>query len=124
MILGAEILSGSRIVAEAAGLKDLIREADWVITGEGQSDYQTAFGKAPFFVAQMAKESGVGTILLSGSLGEGHEQLLQYFVSCHSILHAPVPLADAMTNAGTYLASAARNIARLLYSASQKSNSF
>ncbi|MBF9255700.1 glycerate kinase [Pontibacter sp. 172403-2] len=124
LALGAEILSGARIVAEAAGLKHLIKEADWVITGEGQSDYQTAYGKAPFFVASMAKEAGVNTILLSGSLGEGHEQLLEHFVSCHSILHAPVSLAEAMTNARIYLASAARNIARLLYHASQKSNLF
>lgn len=120
LTIGAEILSGSQLVAEAAGLKDRIEEADWVITGEGQSDYQTLFGKAPFFVAKMAKECGVPTILISGSLGKGHEQLLDHFVSCHSIINAPTSLADSMANAKTYLSSSARNIARLLYRASQK----
>lgn len=115
LALGAEVLSGAQVVAEATGLEKHIREADWVITGEGQSDFQTLYGKAPFFVATLAKQHGIGTILISGGLGKGHEQLLDYFVSCHSIINAPMPLEQAIMNAKPLLSSCARNIARLLH---------
>ena len=62
LALGAEIISGAQVVAEATGLENHIAAADWVITGEGQSDFQTLYGKAPFFVATLAKRHGVGTI--------------------------------------------------------------
>ncbi|GAB3526612.1 glycerate kinase [Pontibacter brevis] len=119
LALGAEIISGSQVIAEASGLENQIKEADWVITGEGQSDFQTLYGKAPFFVANLAKKHGVGTILLSGGLGKGHEQLLEHFVSCHSIVNAPMPLEQAIVNAQPLLLSCARNIARLLKKAFQ-----
>ncbi|RDV15736.1 glycerate kinase [Pontibacter diazotrophicus] len=119
LALGAEILSGSQVVAEAAGLENHIKEADWVITGEGQSDYQTLYGKAPFYVAGLAEKYGVGTILISGGLGKGHEQLLEHFVSCHSIVNAPMPLEKAIAHAQPLLFSCARNIARLINRASQ-----
>ncbi|GAA4428586.1 glycerate kinase [Pontibacter saemangeumensis] len=119
LALGGEIIPGAQVVAEATNLEDQIRTSDWVITGEGQSDFQTLYGKAPFFVAGLAKKHGVGTILISGGLGKGHEQLLEHFVSCHSIANAPMPLEQAIANAQPLLFSCARNIARLLYKASE-----
>lgn len=122
LALSAEILSGAQVVAEATGLENHIATADWVITGEGQSDFQTLYGKAPFFVASLAKKHGVSTILISGGLVKGHEQLLDHFVSCHSIINAPMPLEQAIANAQSLLFSCARNIARLLYKASEKAS--
>jgi glycerate kinase len=119
LALGAEIIPGARVVAEATGLEKHIGEADWVITGEGQSDFQTLYGKAPFFVAGLANRHGVSTILVSGGLGKGHEQLLDHFASCHSIVNAPMPLEQALANAKPLLFSCARNIARLIQKASQ-----
>jgi len=119
LALGAAMVPGAQVVAEATDLENQIREADWVITGEGQSDFQTLYGKAPFYVASLAKKHGVGTILLSGALGKGHEQLLDYFASCHSIVNAPMSLELAMANAQPLLLSCARNIARLLHKTSQ-----
>ncbi|MFD3000551.1 glycerate kinase [Pontibacter toksunensis] len=119
LALSAEIISGSQVVAEAAGLEDQIKEADWVITGEGQSDYQTLYGKAPLYVANLAKKYGVGTILISGGLGKGHEQLLEHFVSCHAIVNAPMQVEQAIADAEALLFSCARNITRLINKASQ-----
>ncbi|WP_161890809.1 glycerate kinase [Pontibacter russatus] len=119
LALGAEILSGAQVVAEATGLEKQIAAADWVITGEGQSDFQTLYGKAPFFVATLAKQHKVDTILISGGLGKGHELLLEHFVSCHSIINAPMPLEQAIAEAQPLLFSCARNIARLVNRASK-----
>lgn len=114
LALGARIVSGAKVVADATGLKSHIESADWVITGEGQSDGQTLYGKVPSFVAKLANEYGVHSVLLSGGLGDGFEQLYSLFVSCHSIVPGPVTLEQAMENAEEYLIQAARNIARLV----------
>jgi glycerate 2-kinase len=118
LAVGAQIESGANIVAEATGLEQRIQHADWVITGEGRSDFQTLFGKVPSYVAKMAQQYNVRTVLLSGGLGQGIEQLYEYFVSCHSIVRGPATLEDCMQNAETYLFESARDIARLINSAS------
>ena len=114
LLLQGNLVSGSEIVAEASGLVDKIRQADWVITGEGQSDYQTLYGKVPVFIAKTARECGTKTILLSGSLGEGYEQLYDYFTSCFSISTGPMSLDECMENAQKLLFNQTRNVAKLL----------
>jgi glycerate 2-kinase len=118
LVIGGKIQSGSQIIAEATGLAEKIKNADWVITGEGQSDFQTMYGKVPSYVAKLAKQNRAKALLLSGGLGKGFEALYEDFVSCHSIVHRPVPLEEAMEHAEDYLFLAARNLARLLKSCS------
>jgi glycerate kinase len=71
--LGAELVSGARVVAEAADLEARVRLADLVITGEGRLDGQTAYGKSPQYVAQAAAQAGRPVICIAGYLGEGYE---------------------------------------------------
>ncbi|MGI8385180.1 glycerate kinase [Robertmurraya sp. P23] len=111
LMLNGIMKSGSRIVAEVTKLSHSIKNADFVITGEGQSDFQTLFGKVPIYIANLANEEGVKTILLSGSLGEGYEKLRDYFMSCHSITVGPISLEECMNNAEQLLYNQARNIA-------------
>lgn len=111
LLLNGIMKSGSRIVAEVTKLSHSIKNSDFVITGEGQSDFQTLFGKVPIYIANLANEEGVKTILLSGSLGEGYEQLRDYFMSCHSITVGPISLEECMNNAEQLLYNQARNIA-------------
>ncbi|MFC6996794.1 glycerate kinase [Rufibacter roseus] len=118
--IGASIEPGAKIIATATGLEQFIASADWVITGEGQSDYQTLYGKLPFFIAQLAKKYHKNTILISGSLGKNHERLLEFFASCHSSVPAPIALPEAMANAKQNLSSCSRNVARLLLHTSFK----
>lgn len=110
LLLNAKIESGSRIIADATNLKQRMQDADFVITGEGQSDFQTLFGKVPSFVAKLAKEADIKTILLSGSLGKGYEELNDHFISCPSITTGPMSLEECMENAETLLANQTRNI--------------
>lgn len=118
LLLGAQMISGAQVVMEAAGLADKIKQADWVITGEGQSDFQTLYGKLPFHVARLAKEHHVRAILISGGLGNGYERLYDYFVSCHSIALGPITLHESMQKAEQLLYQTAMNVA-LLVRASQ-----
>ena len=61
---------GVDVVLEHARLDQALAGADLVITGEGQVDFQTAFGKTPMGVAQAAKRQNVPTIIIAGSVGE------------------------------------------------------
>ncbi|MBV7508900.1 glycerate kinase [Bacillus sp. sid0103] len=114
LILGAKIQSGAKIVAQSIRLEQQIKSADWVITGEGQSDYQTLYGKVPIYVAKIAKQYKVKTMLISGSLGSGYEQLYNYFDSCQSITKGPISVEDSMKNAKELLFDSSRDLARLI----------
>lgn len=60
--------SGINIVLEETKLGDYIKDADIVVTGEGQLDFQTAMGKAPIGVAKLAKEYKKPVVAFAGSV--------------------------------------------------------
>ncbi|MCL2665314.1 MAG: glycerate kinase, partial [Defluviitaleaceae bacterium] len=85
-ICRAKMRKGIDLVFEYTGIENKIAGCDIVITGEGGVDYQTAFGKTPFGVAQLAKKYGKPVICLAGYLGEGYESLYEHgFTSFFSI---------------------------------------
>ena len=73
--LDASLVKGAPLVVEAAGLDKTLAGANLVITGEGQVDAQTAFGKAPGEVAMRAQAAAVPVLMLAGSRGAGWEEL-------------------------------------------------
>lgn len=79
----AEMKPGISIVLEAIRLEEELRDADVVLTGEGQLDAQTAFGKVPIGVAELAKKYGVRTIAFAGGItddaGLNHEKGIDAF---------------------------------------------
>ena len=64
----AVLESGIKIVLEETGLEDEMKDADFVITGEGRLDSQTALGKAPIGVAHLAKKHGKKVLAFAGCL--------------------------------------------------------
>jgi glycerate kinase len=73
--LDASLVPGAPLVVEASGLDAKLQDADLVITGEGQADAQTAYGKAPGEVANRAKAARIPVLLIAGSKGPGWEAL-------------------------------------------------
>ncbi|MDO4678733.1 MAG: glycerate kinase [Eubacteriales bacterium] len=63
----AVLESGIHIILKAAHMEEAIKDADFVITGEGRLDSQTAMGKAPAGVASLAKKYHKPVIAFSGS---------------------------------------------------------
>ncbi|MBB5355857.1 glycerate kinase [Anoxybacillus mongoliensis] len=114
LLLGGKLISGAKLVGETVQLQEKIKRARIVITGEGQSDAQTLYGKVPFYVGQLAKQHHVPAFLLSGSLGDGFEQLYDYFVSCDAIATKPMTVEQCMQSAHSLLYTKARNLARIL----------
>ena len=70
---GARIRSGFDVVADAIRLREKIRQADIVITGEGKLDRQTLAGKAPAGVARMARAEGKMVCAIAGQVSEDPE---------------------------------------------------
>ncbi|MDQ0110758.1 glycerate kinase [Paenibacillus harenae] len=117
LALGGEVVSGARWLIDAVALRERIRDADWVITGEGRSDNQTIYGKLPVQVAAAASETGTKCMLLSGSLGDELGELEERFDGCFSIVKAPVALEACMEQAEELLEQTVRQLFRLLRAA-------
>ncbi len=110
--LPAELKRGVDIVIAAAGLEQIVADADLVITGEGRIDGQTIFGKTPIGVAGTAKKSGVPVIGLAGSISRDSEVVREHGIDAvFSIVPGAVALEDAFRNASEYVEQAAANIA-------------
>ncbi|MBN9654977.1 glycerate kinase [Halobacillus sp. GSS1] len=114
LTIGAQLESGAKLVGDAIQLQETIRGANYVITGEGQSDEQTLYGKAPGYVAELAKENHTPVLLISGSLSNDYGALNERFTSCFSITPGPSSLEDCLKNAEEYLFETTRQIARLI----------
>ena len=81
--LGAELVSGSKLVLEVTHLEDYIQNSDILITGEGRIDGQSLYGKGPVEAARLAKKYGKETIAIAGSEGSDAMLLLEVFDSYH-----------------------------------------
>jgi glycerate kinase len=66
VFLGASLVRGAEVVAEAVDLERRIDSADAVVTGEGSFDAQSLRGKAPGVVVRMALRSGIRPVVLCG----------------------------------------------------------
>ncbi|GAC1504332.1 MAG: glycerate kinase [Candidatus Dormibacteraceae bacterium] len=73
--LDARLVPGAPLVVEASGFDSKLKGASLVITGEGQADAQTAYGKAPGEVAKRGKAARIPVLLIAGSKGPGWEAL-------------------------------------------------
>lgn len=62
------LVSGARLVADALGLPEKLKQASLVITGEGKYDEQTATGKVVDVVGKLAAEADVPVAIAAGKL--------------------------------------------------------
>ena len=111
---GGRIVPGIQFMMELVGMEEAIRHADLVITGEGRVDEQTSFGKVPSGIGQIAQKVGVPVVCLSGSIGNGVENLYEHGITAmFSVMNSPMTLDDALNNAGTLISLAMENVIRL-----------
>jgi glycerate kinase len=68
--LGAELVPGADRLLELIDLRGLLRDASFVVTGEGTVDRTTVVGKAPGAVARLAREAGVRCVVFGGRVVE------------------------------------------------------
>lgn len=109
---GAEIAPGFALVAAAADLDARISRADYVLTGEGRLDAQTAFGKTAGGVAAMARAHDRPIAVIAGSIDRDHDEAA--FDVSEAAAPAAMPTADAMRDAAALVAAAAERAMRRL----------
>jgi len=114
----AKLRPGVDIVLDAVGFATLVEGADFVITGEGRTDFQTVFGKAPVGVAKLAKRFKVPVFCLSGSIGDGaNEVLAQGIDAVISICDRPMSLEHCMRTGEALIESASARLCRIIRAA-------
>lgn len=110
----AKLRPGVEIVLEAVGFSGIVKNADFVLTGEGRTDFQTAYGKAPVGVAKVAKQFGVPVFCLSGGLGNGADDVLaQGIDAVMSICPRPMTLEECMNEGPVLIEAAAARLCRI-----------
>jgi glycerate kinase len=113
--LHAQLKPGAQIVLEAVNLDAYIRDADLVLTAEGQLDIQTAYGKSVGAVAELAKQYDLPVLAFAGSVGENYHAVYDLGVDAIAVLPSgPMSLAAAMDNAFTLLSDASERAMRML----------
>ena len=113
--LNAELKSGVALVIEATQLEKRISDADLVITGEGQINFQTIFGKTPIGVAKAAKAQGIPVVAIAGSISDDADGVYDAGIDAMvDIVPEPMPLEVAIENAPMLIANAAERAARLI----------
>lgn len=112
---GATLMPGVALVLGTTNFDARVRAADLVFTGEGRTDYQTVFGKAPVGVAGAAKKHGKPVVCVSGGLGNGAKDVHSHGVDVlASITPGPMSLEECMENGETLLADAVERVCRAL----------
>lgn len=113
--LDGSLRAGVDIVLDQVGLNEQLEGADLVITGEGQLDFQTVYHKAPIGVAWRAKERGIPVIAISGSLGQGFEDVHPEGIDAvASIVCAPMSLDEASTRSGELISDTTAEAMRFM----------
>lgn len=111
----AKIYPGVKLVANEVHLAEKIKDADYVFTGEGGTDFQTQFGKTPYGVAQIAKKYNVPVISLAGYIGKGIDQLYDKgFTAIFGILAKAENIDQALKDGPQNVERTTENIVRLI----------
>ncbi|MFI8685836.1 glycerate kinase [Rossellomorea sp. NPDC077527] len=106
--LHSPLLPGVDYILTELGLREMLHDADVVITGEGKLDGQSSMGKAPSGVAKLAKQFGSTVIALAGDVSDADKSLHEIGIDAYfSIVPGPVTLEKAME-----LDSATHNLTR------------
>ena len=113
--LNAELRLGVDIMVDAVNLRERVKGAAIVFTGEGQLDFQTVFGKTPVGVAKVAKTHDIPVIAIAGGIAEGADTVYEAGIDAMlGIVQEPMELEDAVADAARLIADTAEQAARLI----------
>jgi len=95
--LNASLQPGIQLMLKQIRLKDKLKNANFLITGEGKIDQQSSMGKVIDGIGGLCKEENIPCIALTGDSSESNEDVHNKGVSCvFSILNSPLSLKEAM----------------------------
>ena len=116
-VLGAKLVSGAEEIMKIVGLPALLESGrvDLVITGEGEINLQTLYGKVPAGVARLAKRCGVPVLVLTGAIRLSLEEAQKEGITTMlAIADGPLTLDQSMARTAELLEKTARRAMELL----------
>ncbi|WP_308009958.1 glycerate kinase [Isoptericola luteus] len=111
--LGAELVPGGTLVAEAVGLPGALADADLVLTGEGRLDEQSLHGKVVDTVVRLVA-GRAAVVVVAGGVELTPGQVAEAGITAaFSLAPGPRSLAELSRDALTELESTAAHVCRL-----------
>ena len=92
--LNAKSMSGIQLLLDTIRFKELVADADLIITGEGSADRQTLMGKLPMGILEQAGHTPV--YLIAGRISDREELLNAGFARVDCINPPDITLKEAM----------------------------
>ncbi len=100
LLFKSHYISGSEFMITATNLETKIQKADFIITGEGELNSQTKFGKLPYKIAEIAGKFNKPVIGLFGNVTQNaREEYKLKFHKVSSLLEQGISQEKAMQNA-------------------------
>ncbi|MBK1813257.1 glycerate kinase [Clostridium sp. YIM B02505] len=115
--LNADLTPGIELILKTIELEKEIIDADYVITGEGRLDFQTAMGKVPVGLAKLAKKYNKKVIAFAGSITKEAKECNNVGIDAFfPIVRGVTTLEEAMNpeNAKVNMMDAVEQVFRLL----------
>lgn len=110
-----KLVRGIDSVLDLMGIDNALKDADIVITGEGQVDFQSACGKVINGIAVKANQAGVPVVVIAGGIGEGIDKVYDLGVKAIVALpNKPMSIEYSMENAKHLLENAVFNLCRTI----------
>lgn len=114
VFLKGRLVSGIDLIKDLSQFDKNIKDADWIITGEGKLDSQTLSGKTIKGVLDSAKESKISVAVFCGNIAIKKHDLAQMGIFySDSVIERANNLEDAMKNSRNYIVKMAEDFSRM-----------
>ena len=111
ILFKSQFVSGSDFVIKATNLRTKIRNADIIITGEGELNSQTRFGKIPYKIATISKEYNKPVMGVFGKVTNAAKiEYKREFKHISALCDNGISQEEAMQNAYSLLTSKVKEI--------------
>lgn len=114
-LLKAKMTPGIDLLLSYSDMEANLEDCDLVITGEGQTDLQTKYGKVPVGILKVANRYEKPTLCISGALGLQYEELYELgFIGIFSISDRAMNFQQALEQAPQKLTACTYSIMKML----------
>ncbi len=112
-VIGAEVVGGAKFIMELLDFEERVSDADVIITGEGEINKNTRYGKVVWEVMQFGKTHKIPVIGITGSIGEGIDGFYKEGLSSvFSLMEGPISVAESISDACGFLEDVAFQVGK------------
>lgn len=113
--LNGTLKSGIEAVLDLIEFDRLLSGVDLVVTGEGNMDWQSAFGKVPGGVGMRCKAKGIPVVAIVGGMGKGADKIYEFGIdSIFPTINGAMEIGEALERAEELYIDAADRMFRLI----------